>query len=92
MIDIVDVKQAIKNGEMFTRVKGDVIYLENDIGETVEIGKTSNYPIGDKSAYIEHELLQRCMRDSKRQVTLNVQKCYKYVPEIELEEVTEPVD
>lgn len=39
MIDIVSIKQAVKDGEIKSYVKDGLIYLQNDIGEVVEIGK-----------------------------------------------------
>lgn len=39
MIDIVKIKQAIKARELKVYVKDDKIYLQNDIGEVVEIGE-----------------------------------------------------
>ena len=39
MIDIVSIKEAVKKGEMKAYVKDGVIYLRNDIGEVVIIGK-----------------------------------------------------
>lgn len=38
-IDIVEIKQAIKKGHLTAYVKEGKIYLRNDIGEIVEIGK-----------------------------------------------------
>lgn len=39
MLDIVDVKEAVKKGEIAAYVKDGVIYLRNSIGEVVIIGK-----------------------------------------------------
>lgn len=47
MIDIVDIKQAVKNGELYFYVreafddKGfvDHIYCKNDVGECVKVGE-----------------------------------------------------
>lgn len=57
MIDIVDIKQAIKNGEILVRVTDDIIYLQNDIEEVVEIGRVSSDPIpgGKTSAMKRHK-------------------------------------
>ena len=41
MIDIIDIKQAVKTGQLFAYVKNNKIYLENNIGECVEIGEDS---------------------------------------------------
>lgn len=38
-IDIVDIKNAVKDGQLKAYVKNGIIYLTNDIGECVEIGK-----------------------------------------------------
>lgn len=38
-IDIVDIKNAVKDGQLEAYVKNGIIYLTNDIGECVEIGK-----------------------------------------------------
>lgn len=42
MLDIVDVKEAVKKGEMKAYVKDGVIYLRNSIGEAVIIGKVDD--------------------------------------------------
>lgn len=39
MIDIVKIKQAVKAGQLKVYVKDGKIYLQDDIGEVVEIGK-----------------------------------------------------
>lgn len=39
MIDIVKIKQAVKAGQIKVYVKDGKIYLQNDIGEVVEIGE-----------------------------------------------------
>ena len=39
MLDIVDVKEAVKRGEMTAYVNNGAIFLKNDIGECVKIGE-----------------------------------------------------
>lgn len=51
MIDIVKIKQAIKVGQLKVYVKDSKIYLQNDIGEVVEIGKLEP----DMEGGIQHE-------------------------------------
>ena len=43
MIDIVKIKQAVKDGELKIYVRDLKVYLTNDIGEVVEIGKLEPY-------------------------------------------------
>ena len=42
MIDIMDIKQAVKKGQLKAYVKDGKIYLQNDIGEVVEIGEVEH--------------------------------------------------
>ena len=42
MIDIMDIKQAVKKGQLKAYVKDGKIYLQNDIGECVEIGEVEH--------------------------------------------------
>ena len=39
VIDIVKIKQAVKDGELKIYVRDLKVYLQNDIGEVVEIGE-----------------------------------------------------
>ena len=42
MVDIVQIKQAVKQGQLKAYVKDGKIYLQDDIGEVVEIGEVEN--------------------------------------------------
>ena len=39
MIDIIEIKRAVKDGQIKAYIRNGKIYLQNDIGEVVEIGK-----------------------------------------------------
>ena len=41
-IDIVDIKQAVKQGQITAYVKDGKIYIKNDSGECVQIGEIDN--------------------------------------------------
>jgi hypothetical protein len=41
-IDIVDIKQAVKQGEITAYVKDGKIYIKNEIGECVQIGEADD--------------------------------------------------
>ena len=51
MIDIVQIKQAVKQGQLKAYVKDGKIYLQDDIGEVVEIGKLES----DMDGGTQHE-------------------------------------
>lgn len=39
VIDVVDIKTAVKQGQLSSYVKDNIIYLKNEAGEVVEIGR-----------------------------------------------------
>ena len=53
-VDIVKIKQAVKDGEIKAYVKDGKIYLSNDIGECVDIGEKNKDDIDPICKVCEH--------------------------------------
>lgn len=47
MIDIMEIKRAVRDGQIKVYIRNEKIYLQNDIGEVVEIGKLEPDMDGD---------------------------------------------